>query len=314
MNIVQLLIIIVGVCPTNALTIYPSRVARVSRTLLWGRRNKGIIWDDNGLELTANENLDDYRDIDDNVRQIHQSNKMKEIFKPKTPKQKGYYNDINDDALSLVIASGPAGTGKTLFPTQHAAKLLLETEQKIIVTRPLISVDEELGYLPGTINQKMDPWIIPIFDVLREFFPQKTLNTFIAEKRLEIVPLAFMRGRTFKDTFIIGDELQNTSNKQMLMLLTRLGENSRMVITGDIHQCDNTENGLNDLLIRVSKRYGQERNDEHMDHEHMDHEHMDHEHMDHEHIRNDLISIVEFDTGDIQRSAIITTILDLYES
>jgi hypothetical protein len=77
-----------------------------------------------------------------------------------------------------------------------------------------------------------------------------------------------------------------------------------MVITGDIHQCDNTENGLNDLLIRVSKRYGQERNDEHMDHEHMDHEH----------IRNDLISIVEFDTGDIQRSAIITTILDLYES
>ena len=141
---------------------------------------------------------------------------MKEIFKPKTSKQEEYYKYINDDDLSLVIATGPAGTGKTLFPTQHAAKLLLDTKKKVVLTRPLISVDEEIGYLPGTINQKMDPWIIPIFDVLREFFPQQTLNAFIAEKRLEIVPLAFMRGRTFKDTFIIGDELQNTSNKQML--------------------------------------------------------------------------------------------------
>ena len=151
----------------------------------------------------------------------------------------------------------------------------------------------------------MDPWIIPIFDVLREFFPQKTLNTFIAEKRLEIVPLAFMRGRTFKDTFIIGDELQNTSIKQMLMLLTRLGENSRMVITGDVHQCDNTENGLEDLLMRIKYRYNVERND---DNEHKDNEHKDNE------LRNELISMVEFDRHDIQRSPIIRTILDLYET
>ena len=206
-----------------------TRVLDVSR---WARKNRGVSWDDH---------FEDYNDGD--YYDFSPSNKMKEIFKPKTSKQEVYYKYINDDDLSLVIATGPAGTGKTLFPTQHAAKLLLDTKKKVVLTRPLISVDEEIGYLPGTINQKMDPWIIPIFDVLREFFPQQTLNAFIAEKRLEIVPLAFMRGRTFKDTFIIGDELQNTSNKQMLMLLTRLGENSKMIITGDIHQCDNTENG-----------------------------------------------------------------------
>lgn len=263
---------------TNAIIQSRSRFLRVP---LWGRKNRGIIWDENIEE----------QDYDDGYYDFSPSNKMKEIFKPKTPKQKEYYNYINDDDLSLVIATGPAGTGKTLFPTQHAAKLLLETEQKIILTRPLISVDEEIGYLPGTINQKMDPWIIPIFDVLREFFPQKTLNTFIAEKRLEIVPLAFMRGRTFKDTFIIGDELQNTSNKQMLMLLTRLGENSKMIITGDIHQCDNTENGLLDLLERIDKKCS-----------------------DKEELKQNLISMIDFDTSDIQRSVIISNILELYEN
>ena len=309
MCILQILLTVGLFGTANAMMVYPSTRTRVSKTLVWGRRNKGIIWDDNGVEIDG-ENFDEYCDIDDITQETYQTDKMKDIFKPKTAKQKHYYEDINDDALSLVIASGPAGTGKTLFPTQHAAKLLLETEQKIILTRPLISVDEELGYLPGTINQKMDPWIIPIFDVLREFFPQKTLNTFIAEKRLEIVPLAFMRGRTFKDTFIIGDELQNTSIKQMLMLLTRLGENSRMVITGDVHQCDNTENGLEDLLMRIKYRYNVERND---DTEHKDNEHKDDEHKDDE-LRNELISMVEFDKHDIQRSPIIRTILDLYET
>jgi phosphate starvation-inducible PhoH-like protein len=248
---------------------------------LCARKNRGIVWD---------ENIEDQY-YDENYHDFSPSNKMKEIFKPKTPKQKEYYKYINTDELSLVIATGPAGTGKTLFPTQHAAKLLSDTEQKIILTRPLISVDEEIGYLPGTINQKMDPWIIPIFDVLREFFPQQTLNTFIAEKRIEIVPLAFMRGRTFKDTFIIGDELQNTSNKQMLMLLTRLGENSKMVITGDIHQCDNTENGLLDLLERIQTNYHNK-----------------------EVMKEKMISIIDFDKDDIQRSLIISNILELYEN
>jgi len=214
---------------------------------------------------------------------------VKQLFYPKSLKQEQYYDDIRDDDVKIVIASGPAGTGKTLFPTQYAAKLLLDTKQKIVLTRPLISVDEELGYLPGNINQKMDPWIIPIFDVLREFYTQKELNTLIAEKRIEIVPLAFMRGRTFKNTFIIGDELQNTSNKQLLMLLTRLGENSKMVITGDVNQCDNNENGLMDLLTKINRKYADDAL-----------------------LRAKEISLIEFTNDDIQRSAIIETILDIY--
>lgn len=214
---------------------------------------------------------------------------VKQLFIPKSANQKQYYEDICNDDIKIVIASGPAGTGKTLFPTQYAAKLLIETKQKIVLTRPLISVDEELGYLPGNINQKMDPWIIPLFDVLREFYTQKELNALIAEKRVEIVPLAFMRGRTFKNTYIIGDELQNTSNNQLLMLLTRLGENSKMVITGDVNQCDNNENGLMDLLTKINRNYS-----------------------DKEMLREKEISLIEFTNDDIQRSAIIETILDIY--
>lgn len=237
----------------------------------------------------------DDEDIPDmeHVQDFYNENKIvkfKEIYKSKTKKQKQYYKDINNQNISVVIACGPAGTGKTLLPTQHIAKLLKTTDTKIVLTRPLISVDEELGYLPGNINKKMDPWIIPIFDVLREFFPQKMINEYISSKQIEIVPLAFMRGRTFKNTFIIGDELQNTSNKQMLMLLTRLGEDSKIVITGDISQSDNNENGLLDLLNRIQyKGYDEER------------------------LNKKSISLVKFSKEDIQRSKIVDTILDIYE-
>tara|TARA_B100001094_G_scaffold243975_1_gene240132 strand:+ start:295 stop:1146 length:852 start_codon:yes stop_codon:yes gene_type:complete len=221
---------------------------------------------------------------------------FKNIFNPKTPKQKEYYDDINNDDLQLVIGSGPAGTGKTLFPTQHAAKLLQETTTKIVLTRPLICVDEEIGYLPGGINEKMDPWIIPIFDILLEFFTQQQLDKFIGEKRIQIVPLAFMRGRTFKNTLIISDELQNTSINQMLMLLTRLGENSKIIITGDIHQSDNTENGLLDFIQRIEKKYDRKYNSNF-----------------HENLLNDNISLIEMSNNDVQRSEIINTILDIYQ-
>ena len=217
--------------------------------------------------------------------------KMKPLFNAKTEMQKNYYRDINNDDLKIVIGTGPAGTGKTLFPTQHVAKLLKETDMKIVFTRPLISVDEELGYLPGDINQKMDPWIIPIFDVLREFYTQKEINFFIAEKRIEIVTLAFMRGRTFKNTFVIGDELQNTSNRQLLMLLTRLGENSKMVITGDVNQCDNNENGLMSLLNKIQNYC-----------------------LNITELREKGIALNKFTEDDIQRSPIIETILDIYKS
>jgi phosphate starvation-inducible PhoH-like protein len=217
-----------------------------------------------------------------------------DLFIPRTPNQCTYHNMISNEKIQLVIASGPAGTGKTLFPTQYAAQQLMASDQKIVITRPLICVDEELGYLPGGINQKMDPWTIPIFDVLREFFSQQMLDKFILDKRLEVVPLAFMRGRTFKNTLVIGDELQNTSINQMLMLLTRIGDNSKMIVTGDVNQCDHTENGLMDLIERIERRYD-ERGDDF-----------------HEALRADSIGLVELGVDDVQRSKLITTVLDIY--
>ena len=242
-----------------------------------------------------NRDLNVYDDVYEDPYQKYEHQDTFEKFLAKSNTQQLYLDAIQNEDIKLVIASGPAGTGKTLFPTQYAAKLLSETNQKIVLTRPLISVDEELGYLPGNIHQKMDPWIIPIFDVLREFFTQKEINYFVAEKRLDIVPLAFMRGRTFKDTFIIGDELQNTSCKQMLMLLTRIGENSKMVITGDIDQCDNTENGLLDLLQKISLKYDNNASDNKL-------------------LIDDIITLIKLEESDIQRSVIISKILDIYNS
>ena len=135
----------------------------------------------------------------------------------------------------------------------------------------------------------MDPWVIPIFDALREFFSQKEINNFIINKQIEIVPLAFMRGRTFKNTFIIADELQNTSNKQMLMLLTRLGKDSKIVITGDINQCDNDENGLLDLLNKIKKKNLTDKS-----------------------LREKSISLIKLTNNDIQRSRLVNNILDIY--
>jgi phosphate starvation-inducible PhoH-like protein len=219
------------------------------------------------------------------------SKKFKYLYKPRTSSQTEYVNMIQDNKFQLVIGNGPAGTGKTLFPTQEAVKLLKFNDTKIIITRPLISADEELGFLPGNINKKMDPWIVPIFDVLREYFTQSEINGFMGEKRLEIVPLAFMRGRTFKNSFIIADELQNTSIKQMLMLLTRLGENSKMIITGDINQCDNSENGLQDFLQKLNLYYIHAEST----------------------LKEDFIGLINFNNNDIQRSEIINLILRIYE-
>jgi len=125
---------------------------------------------------------------------------------------------------------------------------------KIIVTRPAVSVDEDLGFLPGTLEQKMAPWTRPIFDVLREYFTAKDIEGMIAEGVLEIAPLAYMRGRTFKKAYIIADEMQNSTANQMKMLLTRLGEGSKMAVTGDLNQADRMkDNGLIDFIDHLAK-------------------------------------------------------------
>jgi phosphate starvation-inducible PhoH-like protein len=152
------------------------------------------------------------------------------------------------------------------------------------MTRPVVSVEEDIGYLPGTLEEKMDPWIRPIMDIFGEHFSQTDIQYMIKEKILEICPLAYMRGRTFKDSFIIADEMQNSTPNQMKMLLTRIGEDSKMVITGDLNQHDRKydENGLKDIYERVKNKPSKR------------------------------IDTVVFEYGDIERSPIIKDILDLY--
>jgi len=120
---------------------------------------------------------------------------------------------------------------------------------KIIITRPAVSVDEQHGFLPGDLNKKMEPWTRPIFDVFAEYYYAKEIQNMLIEGVIEVSPLAYMRGRTFKNAFIIADEMQNATPNQMKMLLTRIGENSRMVVTGDLRQADRLEdNGLIEFI------------------------------------------------------------------
>jgi phosphate starvation-inducible PhoH-like protein len=154
----------------------------------------------------------------------------------------------------MVFAVGPAGTGKTLLAVLRAIQALRSQEiTKIIITRPAVSVDEKHGFLPGTLNEKMEPWTRPIFDVFEEYYGLAETAKMLEEGVIEIAPLGFMRGRTFKHSYIIADEMQNATPDQMKMLLTRIGERSCMVLTGDLRQHDRgfSQNGLKDFLERL---------------------------------------------------------------
>jgi phosphate starvation-inducible PhoH-like protein len=168
---------------------------------------------------------------------------------PRNLTQENYIELLKNHKKCIVFAIGPAGTGKTMLAVQMAIKLFKEGAiKKIIVTRPAVSVDEEHGFLPGTLNQKMEPWTRPIFDVFEEYYHPREVADMLDDGVVEISPLAYMRGRTFKNAFIIADEMQNATPSQMKMLLTRIGDNSRMVVTGDLNQADRPkENGLLDF-------------------------------------------------------------------
>ena len=172
--------------------------------------------------------------------------KHRVILTPRNRNQQEYLLKLQDEQKSIVFAIGPAGTGKTMLAVQVGIKLFQEGQvDKIIVTRPAVSVDEDLGFLPGTLNEKMAPWTRPIFDVLGEYYQTKDIAKMLEEGVIEISPLAYMRGRTFKNAYIIADEMQNATVNQMKMLLTRLGDGSRMVVTGDLAQADRlNDNGL----------------------------------------------------------------------
>jgi len=178
---------------------------------------------------------------------------MYPLYTPRGNNQKRYVEYLEDPAVSILLSTGPAGTGKTLFACNAAVHEMKRGNiQKIILTRPVVSVEEEIGFLPGGLVAKMDPWTRPIFDILAEFFQKKEIDFMLSSGVIEISPLAFMRGRTFKKAFIIADEMQNSSPNQMLMLTTRIGEGSKMVITGDLKQSDRmADNGLFDLMNKL---------------------------------------------------------------
>jgi len=203
---------------------------------------------------------------------------------PRNKSQESYVVKLLDDSKDIVFGIGPAGTGKTLLAVQVAVKLFKEGKvDKIIVTRPAVSVDEDLGFLPGTLEQKMAPWTRPIFDVLREYFDARQIEGMIEEGIIEIAPLAYMRGRTFKNAFILADEMQNATQNQMKMLLTRLGEGSQMCVTGDLAQADRLkDNGLIDFTNRLTNS------------------------------DSSYIDIVNFGQGDIERHQAVKEVLKVY--
>lgn len=181
-------------------------------------------------------------------------------FGPKTANQASYVELMRDDKVDIIVAIGPAGTGKTMLACYAAVESLrLGKIGKIVITRPVVSVDEEIGFLPGNVESKMDPWTRPVFDVLRETYTAKEIDQMLEEGVLEIVPLGFMRGRTFKDAWIVADEMQNSTPTQMLMLATRIGEGSKMVITGDLNQSDRPgPNGLHEIYGKIQSSSSQE--------------------------------------------------------
>ena len=185
-----------------------------------------------------------------NIVDINSRKPSKVKVVPKNEAQELYMQVLNNEAKHIVFAIGPAGTGKTMLGVQWAIDEFKDGRaEKIVITRPAVSVDEQHGFLPGDLNEKMAPWTRPILDVFADNFCQREVDRQIREGILEVAPLAYMRGRTFKRSVIIADEMQNATPSQMKMLLTRLGEGSKMVVTGDLQQADRpSTNGLLEFL------------------------------------------------------------------
>jgi phosphate starvation-inducible PhoH-like protein len=207
-------------------------------------------------------------------------------IKPRNFSQDDLLGHLEDPNTNIVFAVGPAGTGKTMISTLAGIRALQNhTIDKFVVTRPAVSVDEQHGFLPGTLQEKMAPWTRPIFDIFEEYYNPNQIEYMLGDNKIEIAPLAYMRGRTFKNSFIIADEMQNATDSQMKMLLTRIGEGSKLVVAGDLAQHDRgyESNGLKSFTERLS-RLGATR-----------------------------IRCVMFGDGDIERHPVVEEVLKLYD-
>ena len=204
---------------------------------------------------------------------------------PKNDTQKYYNRLLSDWSRTIILALGPAGTGKTYLAVHHAIQALQNKDiEKIVITRPAVTVEEDHGFLPGSIVDKMMPWMKPIIDVLTEYWSPKHVQYMMENEIVEIAPLAYMRGRTFKNAWIIADEMQNSTPEQMKMVLTRIGDNSRMTITGDLDQHDRgyENNGLADFVWKVGKP------------------------------QDKVVTKVEFEYRDIERHPAVSRVLNIY--
>lgn len=214
------------------------------------------------LHFTRYNNIDDnvierVIQSDSTVEQMDPSDKILvhgiggKLIKAMTPNQQKLVDYINKN--DMVFAVGPAGTGKTYTGVAMAVKALKEKQVKrIILTRPAVEAGENLGFLPGDMKEKLDPYMQPLYDALRDMLPPQTLEDYILKGIIQIAPLAFMRGRTLDHAFVILDEAQNTTHSQMKMFLTRMGKNAKFMITGDPGQVDlprRTISGLKEALL-----------------------------------------------------------------
>ncbi|MBN2570681.1 MAG: PhoH family protein [Ignavibacteriales bacterium] len=205
------------------------------------------------------------------------------VIKCKTPNQIRYYESVKKNDICFAI--GPAGTGKTYLAVAFAvAELKKGNVRRIILARPAVEAGESLGFLPGDLKEKVDPYLRPLYDALQDFLPSDQLKNYLEKRVIEIVPLAYMRGRTLNYAYVILDEAQNATTMQMKMFLTRLGPNSKAIITGDITQVD-LPKSVTSGLIQVQ-----------------------------EILKNvDGVSFIYFDKGDVVRHKLVKQIIDAYE-
>lgn len=226
------------------------KAARVVEELQRSLRNRPTLTDDlvdGAIERAAQQ------------QSTQQSNGRIDVFLPgvnivpRSARQSGYINAIWDSDLTLCL--GPAGTGKTFLAVAVAVTMLKQQKiKRIVLVRPAVEAGEKLGYLPGDMQAKVNPYLRPLFDAMHDMMPFEQAKRFIHNDIIEIVPLAFMRGRTLNNAAVILDEAQNATSAQMLMFLTRLGHNSRMIVTGDDSQSDLDSGdscGLVDAIVRL---------------------------------------------------------------
>lgn len=247
-------------------------------------------WAKNGDEITA-EKIESLffavRDRKIFARQLLQTEKIvptaKTVVTPRTVKQAELIHTLENYAVTFAI--GPAGTGKTFLAVTHAMQALENKEvRKIVLTRPVVEAGENLGFLPGDLQQKINPYLRPIYDVLERFLPTETIKIYEERKVIEVVPLAYMRGRSLDNAYIILDEAQNTTVEQMKMFLTRMGEKSKIVITGDDTQIDLAKSRQSGLLNACSVLSG-----------------------------IDEIAFIRFHKDDVIRNRLVRKIVDAYE-